>query len=111
MANTMQDVCDRARVSLHDDDKTRYADADLINYGNAAVAHILTVRPDLAFGSYTAAAHGDYALTDTFPLPYRFMRVVSDYVVSRAESVDDQYASDGRSAQFGQLFDTEVKSL
>ena len=110
--STIQDVANKARDSgLNDDDKTRYTDDSLGEWANAGIAHALTVRPDLRFGFYSVLNETELALTDTFPLPYRFLRVVADYVVGRAEAGDDQYATTGRAMAFMQLFEKEVATL
>jgi hypothetical protein len=108
---TLQDACDRARLNLHDDDKTRYKDTDLLTYANAGLAYVFSKRTDLSFDSYGTPFGAELALTDTFPLPLRFLQAVADYIVARAESIDDQYATDGRAQQFMTLFAQEVTSL
>lgn len=106
---TYQDVCDRARLVLTDPDKDRYTDAELLGYANTAVRQVYASRPDLRFGQYDTELT-DAALADEFPLPARFVQIVADYLVFRAESKDDEHVNSGRSAQFGQLFTTELQA-
>jgi hypothetical protein len=67
MAQTMQQLCDRARIPLQDNAKVRYGDTDLLAYGNAGIHLLVQKRPDLFFGSY-ATPPVDLALGGTLPL-------------------------------------------
>jgi hypothetical protein len=92
---TFQNVIDNARVFLKDADKVRYTDAQMLVYANEAVREARRLRPDFFFGTY-ATALSTYALSDTFPLPDEYSLYVSDFLVGRAEMVDDEYANESR---------------
>lgn len=100
MAFTAQQVCDRARTFLNDADKVRVPDATLLQYVNDAILVLSVNRPDLFLGSYKDLPKGDLALAGEIPLEDRFIPAVADWVVARAESIEDEYTVDGRAAAF-----------
>lgn len=109
MAFTYQSVIDLARIPLNDADKTRYSDADLLAYANHGMLALVKRRPDLFIGSYTSLPDGQKTLTDSFPLSVQYVQTVADYVVSRAETSDDEHVNTGRAALFAQLFGAEAQ--
>ena len=94
---TYQNLIDDARVFLKDADKVRYPDAQLLSYANEVTAECKRVRPDFFLGTYTTAL-ATFALTDTCPIPIEYQHHLKDYIVGRAELVDDEYASESRGA-------------
>lgn len=103
MAYTMQNVVDRARVPLNDDDKDRYSDDELLAYANDAVKVLRRERPDMFFGQFSALP-GDKTLVQNLPLDDEYFPAVCDYVTARAESKDDEAALQTRAAAFFSLF-------
>jgi hypothetical protein len=47
MASTFQDLIDRARLTLNDADKTRYADAEMFGYALDGLREVAAHRPEL----------------------------------------------------------------
>lgn len=107
---TVQEVLDIARRTLHDDDKVRWPDDDLLSYHNSAIQRAVAIRPDLFLGRF-GSLPTTFAVTDTFPLSARFERPVADYIIARAESKDDEMVTSGRAALFAQSFDKGLLSL
>mgnify|MGYP000327153201 CR=1 FL=1 len=105
----MQTVLDMARVPLNDVDKVRYPDLTLLKYLNAGIAKAYEIRPDLKFGAYDTP-YAELALGATFPLPYAYKQALADYVVFRAETVDDENVVSQRAALFLQSFEKELLS-
>lgn len=103
----MQAVLDRARIPLNDAGKTRYPDQELLQYAVAGVERLFSLRPDLRFGKYGTALP-TMAPGSNFPAPDRFLQVVADYVVFRAETKDDEHVVSGRAAAFMQAFEKGV---
>ena len=104
---TMQELCDRARIPLNDENKDRYLDADLLVYGNTAIRRAYQLRPDLKFGAY-ATEYSDLALTGAFPLPSYFFQPVADYIAGRMNTVDDEIANGERAVVLMELFEAQV---
>ena len=105
---TFQQIMDDARVLLNDvkldvDTVTRYSEAQLLLYAQQALYEARRVRPDLFLSNLT----GDfpaYATTDNAPIPEAYVVPLIDYVISRAEMRDDEFAVDGRAATLFQKF-------
>jgi len=92
---TFQSVIDDARVFLKDADKVRYTDANLLTYANDVVRECKRIRPDFFLGSYSTVL-GTFALTDTVPIPIEYHQFLKDFIIGRAEMVDDEYANESR---------------
>ena len=105
---TFQNVIDSARVDLQDAGKTRYTDAELLEYANDGVQEGFRYRPDFKLGSYTAAPVV-YDETDDVPFPLTYQMILKHYVVARADMRDDEYAQDGRAGAFLGRFEKELK--
>lgn len=103
----MQELCDRARIPLNDEDKARYADSLLLGFANGAIRRAFEVRPDLRLGSY-ATEYTDLALSAAFPLPARLFQPVADYMTGRANTIDDEEGNAARAAAFMQLFESTL---
>lgn len=103
MAFTMQQVVDRAREPLNDDDKTRYSDTLLLGYANDAVLILRNKRPDFFFGQFSALP-GSKVLGDNLPLPDEVFPAIADYVTARAETKNDESVLEQRAAMFFGLF-------
>lgn len=110
MAFTYQSIVDQARKPLNDADKARYSDADLLNWANHALLALVNRRPDIFIGQLSNLPTGEAALTDTFPLPPVYVKILSDYVTSMAEMVDDEHANSGRAQIFMQMLNWEIPS-
>jgi len=101
----MQQVVDSGRYPLNDADKVRYTDTDLLVFARAALHLLLSKRPDLFFGRFTALPSiSTLALGDSFPLDDSMEPAVADYITARAESVNDESVVDQRAALFFGLF-------
>lgn len=105
----MQAVLDSARKPLNDAAKTRWPDADLLEYANEAVKILWRERPDLFFGSFSALPT-DKTVSEAFPIGEEYLSAVRDYVVARAETRDDEEALQARAALFFQLFQGALKN-
>lgn len=100
MAVTVQQVCDRARVFLKDAAKDRYDDATLAQFVNDGVIVLRANRPDLFIGSFTALPDGSLALGANLPLDNMVIPSMVDWLIARAESVEDEYTVDQRAQAF-----------
>ena len=109
MAFTYQSVCDLARIPLNDEGKDRVTDAALLAFANHGMLQILKRRPDLFVGQYASLPSGENALVDAFPLPAGYVQTLADYCTFRAETIDDEKMSSGRSLAFAQLFGAEAQ--
>jgi hypothetical protein len=94
--STCQSVIDRARVPLNDNDKTRYADSELLSYLCDGIAEAYALRPDLRFGNYTTAAVTLFQFTDNFPLSVQHEVALQHYLVYRSENKDDENVNEDR---------------
>lgn len=106
-AQTYQTVLDLARESLNDADKDRYSDATLLKHANDGTDEMFSLRPDLFLGFYSldfATNGAQFALGDTLPFDSRFKRHLADYIVFRAEMVDDEHVVSGRAELSAKLF-------
>ena len=92
---TFQSVIDDARVFLKDADKVRYTDANLLTYANDVVRECKRIRPDFFLGSYSTVL-GTFVLADTVPIPIEYHQFLKDFIIGRAEMVDDEYANESR---------------
>jgi len=102
MAFTMQELVDKARKPLNDADKVRFTDPVLLGYANDGLLMLRNRRPDLFIGMF-ATLPEKLAITNTFPLPAEYVPPVSDYIVARAESHDDEHVVSERAALFFKL--------
>lgn len=102
MSFTMQEIVDKARQPLNDDDKVRFPDDTLLQYANDALLMLRNRRPDLFIGMF-ATLPEKLAIGATFPLPAEYVPPVSDYIVARAESHDDEHVVSERAALFFKL--------
>lgn len=97
----MQSVIDDARYTLNDDAKVRMPDSEGLRYAKQALFAILRLRPDLYIGQLDTAEATIDALELTtpsdFPIEDRYARQVSDYIIFRAESADDEAVLEKRS--------------
>lgn len=106
----VQDVIDSARVPLNDANKIRYPDDELLDYLNDGVVEVYTLRPDLQFGSFGQALTL-LAPTDNFPLPPQHAIAIKYYIVSRAETKDDENVNANRETKAFQLFQRGITQL
>lgn len=102
MAFTMQEIVDKGRQPLNDDDKVRYSDPTLLSYANDALLVLRNKRPDLFIGIYDALPE-KLAIGATFPIGAEYVQVVADYVTARAESHNDESVVEERAAMFFKL--------
>lgn len=105
---TYQTVVDLARIPLNDEDKTRYSDAQLLAYANQAMLSYPKRRPDIFIGQYQSLPNGEAALADTFPIDSMYMQPVADYIVARAQMIDDEHANSGRAQAHVALFENGI---
>ena len=102
-------IVTKARVLLQDEGPTyRYSDALLLGYSNEAMQQAISLRPDLVFGSYSTA-WSDKALGDTFPFASGYESCIADYVVFRANAVNNEESSAALAAGFMQLFEKALR--
>lgn len=106
MSFTIQQLVDKARIPLNDDDKDRYSDAKLLTYAQDAYLMILRHRPDVLVGSFSApTAWSALALGSTFPyVDDVYFPIIADYITGRAEMVDDEHVLSGRATAFITMF-------
>lgn len=109
MAATFQQLCDRARLSLKDDAKDRYTDAELLVYANLALGVIKRRRPDLFFGQYGTPLTSA-ALTDAYPLTPEYEVCMIDYLIARSESKDSEFADESRAVGFFGMYDAGLNN-
>lgn len=101
---TNQQLIDRARYTLKDDDKVRYPDAELLVYLNLALGIIKRRRPDLFFGNFGTPL-AELALSDPYPLPPEYQQPMVDYLTGRAQMKNTEAADENVAAAFIGLFD------
>lgn len=109
MAFTMQNVLDRARVPLNDNDKVRYTDTVLLGYANDAILMVRKARPDMFFGRWTSLP-SNLSATDAFPVNDELFPHVADYVTGRAELIDDEHTDSNRAQALIAAFLTGIRS-
>jgi hypothetical protein len=97
---TMQQVLDLARLDLNDADEDRYPDKDLIKFANNYVQEAIKTRSDLFIGSFSALPSANLILTDTFPMPDRYVRSCADYVIGRAMMLNTEESSMTQAANY-----------
>lgn len=107
MSTTLQDVLNRARIPLNDDDKVAYPDAELLPFAVAGIQRAIALRPDFRFGQYGTPL-GALTLASAFPLPEEHLQTVADYVTFRAETKDDEHINSNRALAFNSLFEKEL---
>lgn len=105
---TFQQIIDSARVDLLDAEKTRYTDAELLEYANDGVNEAFRIRPDFRLGSYTSA-FTTYVLANDVPMPEMYQMLLKHYVVFRAEIRDTEYVDEGRAAVFLARFEQRLQ--
>lgn len=106
MAVTIQTVIDLARLTLNDDDKIRWPDAEMLSYAQDGLDTVFRLRPDLFHGQFaTLFDSSALVVGSTFPIENRFRRTVADYLIMRAESKDEEAVSTGRASQSAQYFE------
>lgn len=107
---TFQQVLDRARVPLNDDDKDRYTDAELLNYAVDAFLLLRRYRPDLFIAAWTLPDWSAYTVDTPFPVaPDEYLPIIADYVTARAEFKDDEHVVAERAQAFYALFSAGIK--
>lgn len=108
MATTLQQVVDLARATLNDDDKVRWPDAECLGYVQGALDAIYQIRPDLFIGQFTTFDSAALGLGDPLPIEERYRRQIADYVISRAETKDDEAVNNNRAALAYQFFEERL---
>lgn len=104
---TAQTLINEARKTLHDDEKVRFPDADLLVGLNDGLKLIRAVRPDLFYGSLSTALTA-LALVDPFPLAPEYEPAAKKYIIHYAEMRDDEYVAKGRADAFLKQFIGEI---
>jgi len=100
---TVQSMLDRARVSLNDDAKTRWSDAELLSHYNDGINILKGERPDMFFGLFLSLP-SDQGVGDTFPLEDTVRPAIQDYILARAMFKDSEEAVQGAATSFYSLF-------
>jgi len=98
MAYTMQQVIDRARFPLNDENKVRNPDDECLLYAIDGLLTIRDKRPDLFIGNW-AVDLSALTLVSVFPLADTYAPAVQDYIIFRAELKDDEHVNSNRSSQ------------
>lgn len=110
MATTFQQLIDRARYTLKDDDKIRYPDAEMLVYANLYLGTLRRDRPDAFVGlGLLGATLTTYVIGDTFPLSTDFEQPLIDYAIGRAEAKNAESGDEGRAAGFFGLANAGTK--
>lgn len=104
---TAQTLIDGARLTLHDDDKVRFPDADLLVGLNDGLKLIRAVRPDLWYGSLGTALT-DLAIDGSFPIGVEYEPAIKKYIIHYASMRDDEYVAKGRADAFLKQFVAEL---
>lgn len=104
----MQNVLDLARESLNDSGKVRWTDARLLAFANDAIQYLVSNRPDLFLGDFSALPASDLAAGATFPIADRHKRAVADYILGRAFMGDTEAGTVEKSMAYIQLFGQEI---
>lgn len=105
---TFKQIIDDARVLLNDevlfeDTTPRYTEAQLLRFAQQALVDARRIRPDLFLANLTGA-FPTYTADQTVPIPDEYFVPLVDYVVSRAELREDEFAMDGRASGLFQKF-------
>jgi hypothetical protein len=109
MSYTMQNIVDRGRTPINDDDKVRFTDAALLVFAQDGILLLRNKRPDLFFGLFgTLSTTENLALDDTFPLNAEIVPALADYVTARAETKNDESVLTERAALFFNLVKGQV---
>jgi hypothetical protein len=108
MAYTYQTIVDLARIPLNDSGKARYSDEQLLLFANHGMLAAAKRRPDLFIGQFNSLPNGEAVLGNPFELDPAYAEVIADYVVMRAEMMDDEHANSGRALISGKMFNDEM---
>lgn len=101
----LSDLINDARVALLDETETyRYSNALLLRFANEAIEQCIVKRPDLIFGQY-GTPYTTLSITDTFPFLSKYRPAAVDYIVFRANAVDQEDTALARAAAFKQSFE------
>lgn len=105
MAFTLQQVIDKARDTLNDDAKDRYADAEALRYLTDFALTVRDKRPDLFIGNWSVDLSG-LALGSSFSalFPDTFVPAAIDYIIFRAEFKEDEFVNNGRAEKSLEMF-------
>jgi hypothetical protein len=104
MAVTIQNVVDRARETLNDDDKVRWEDAEALSAAQEALDAVFMLRPDLFITQLATFDSSALTIDDNFPIEARYRRQVEDYIIFRCELKDDEAVETGRSESAYKFF-------
>jgi hypothetical protein len=96
MARKVQDVINRVREVLQDEEAARYKDEQLIAHLMDALLAVRSIRPDLFIGAYSQPLPDTLVLTDVLPCPDWLFAAIAYYVAGAAEMRDDEFALDNR---------------
>lgn len=109
MATTFQQVIDRARAKVNDADADRWTAAHALSDANTGILALLNLRPDIFFGALTTLnVDGTFAAADDLPCDGRYALMLEDWLIHRAEFVDDEGASGARSGAALQFFQARL---
>lgn len=104
MAVTMQNVVDRSRETLNDDDKIRWSDEEGLRAGQEALDAVFQVRPDLFIAQLATFDSAALTLDSAFPIEGRYRRQVEDYIIFRCELKEDEAVNTNRADQAYRFF-------
>lgn len=82
---TVQEVVNKARLDLNDDDKVRHSDIVLASFVSDYVQQAILLRPDQFFRTFLQLPSASLQLNDVFPMKDTYMRGCADYLIARAK--------------------------
>jgi hypothetical protein len=94
VVRSISEVAASARLTLNDDDVTRYKDPEVLGYVIDALNTIKNIRPDLFLGNYGALS--TLTIASNLPINEQFFRPLTDYVIARCELKDDEHVLNAR---------------
>lgn len=110
MAFTLGAVIADSRRDLNDAAGRRWATADMEKMANDAVQEIITLRPDLIFGSI-ATGIPTLASSDIVPLPDSYQNAINTYIKSQAYQLNTDRGSFEKANALYSNFAAIVKGL
>ena len=86
-------------------DKLRVSDTTMLVYARQALLLLLSKRPDLFFGKFSALPDlSALGLTDSVPVNDMLSTAIADYITARSETGNDESVVEQRAVMFFGLF-------
>lgn len=100
------DAITSARQRIQDEDSTayRWADDKLLAYAKDGIAEMFDIRPDIFMGLFLTLdlTFPSVTVNSDLPMPPQYKPLLSEYIVYRAMSEDNEQAEIGKSNQSAQ---------